>query len=98
MAAAGENGDGLVGEVNLDAVAVELDLVNPPLPGGHLSIWDARAGSTKPGKGALTPVPTTPLTLRRHRTTPRNTYSGTNSDGRIRSGTTARKRRVREPY
>jgi hypothetical protein len=54
--APGEDLDGLVGQVDLDAVAVELDLVDPARSGGTLSIEDAKAGSTKPGNGALTPI------------------------------------------
>jgi hypothetical protein len=53
VAAAGEDLDRLVGQVDLDAVAVELDFVNPARPG---RTEDARAGSMKPGKGALTPI------------------------------------------
>ena len=56
VAAAGEDLDGLVGEVDLDAVAVELDLVDPALAGRHLLDRRASAGSMKPGRGALTPI------------------------------------------
>jgi len=52
-AAAGKDPASL--DVNLDAVAVELNLVNQRAPWGTLSIDDAKAGSMKPGWGALTP-------------------------------------------
>jgi hypothetical protein len=44
--------------VDLDAIAVELDFVNQRAPDGTLSIEVAKAGSTKPRKGALTPIAT----------------------------------------
>jgi hypothetical protein len=40
----------------LNAVAVELDLVNPTLADGTLSTDVASSGSMKPGKAALTPI------------------------------------------
>ena len=55
VAAAGEDPDGVVVEMKLDAVAVELDFVEPALA-GTLSITDASDGSMKPGNGALTPI------------------------------------------
>jgi hypothetical protein len=41
--------------MDLHAVSVELDLMNPAGAGWHLRIEDAKAGSMKPGNGALTP-------------------------------------------
>jgi hypothetical protein len=35
MTAAGEHGDRLIGEMHLDAVAVELDLMDPAFAGRH---------------------------------------------------------------
>jgi hypothetical protein len=51
-----EDPDVLVGDVKLDAVAVELDLVNPAVAARDLLDGEARAGSTKPGNGALIPM------------------------------------------
>jgi len=42
--------------MHLDAVAIELDLVIHRSPAGTLSIDEARAGSMKPGRAALTPI------------------------------------------
>jgi hypothetical protein len=56
VTAPGEDPDRLVGQADLDPVAVELDFVNPSGPDGTFSIEDAKAGSTKPGRGALTPI------------------------------------------
>jgi hypothetical protein len=44
-----------VGEVDLDAVTVELDLVDPAIA-ARFSIEVASAGSIKPGRGALVPI------------------------------------------
>ena len=46
----------VVSEVNLNAIAVELDFVNPRCPLGGFSIDVANAGSTKPGNRALMPT------------------------------------------
>jgi NAD(P)-dependent dehydrogenase (short-subunit alcohol dehydrogenase family) len=56
VAATGEDLDGLVGQMDLDPVAVELDSWIQRDPDGTFAIEDARAGSTKPGNGALTPI------------------------------------------
>jgi hypothetical protein len=56
VTATGEDLDGFIGEVELHAVAVELDLVKPAFAGGTFSIEEASAGSMKSGKGALTPT------------------------------------------
>ena len=54
VAAPGEDLDGLVGEVDLDPIAVELDLVKPAVRRiGTFSIDVASAGSMKPGNGRL---------------------------------------------
>ena len=53
VAAAGEDLHSLVGEMHLDTIAVELDFVNPAVPGRARSIEDASAGSTKPGRDGL---------------------------------------------
>jgi hypothetical protein len=42
--------------MDLDAVAIELDFMNPSPSGRTLSIDNAKAGSTKPGNGAFTPI------------------------------------------
>ena len=52
MSAAREDRDGFVGEMDLDAVTVELDLVGS----STFSIEDASAGLTKPGRDALTVI------------------------------------------
>lgn len=56
VSAAGEDIYGFVRPVHLHAVAVELDLVNPPLSLGTRSIEDASAGSMNPGNGVLRPM------------------------------------------
>jgi hypothetical protein len=42
--------------MDLHAVAVELDFVNPAGAGRYLSTEVAKAGSMKPGNGALMPM------------------------------------------
>jgi hypothetical protein len=49
MAAPGEDLNGLVGEVNLDPIAVELDFVVQRRPDGTRSTAVASAGSMNPG-------------------------------------------------
>jgi hypothetical protein len=56
VAAPVEDLDRLVVQMDLHAVAVELDFVIHRDPDGTLSIEDARAGSTKSGNGALMPI------------------------------------------
>ena len=53
VAAAGEDLDGFVGEVDLDPVAVELDLMNPALAGRHLLDRGRQRGLDESGKGRL---------------------------------------------
>jgi len=53
VTASGKDRHRLVDEVDLDAIAVELDFVIHLDPEGALAIEVARAGSMKPGKGAL---------------------------------------------
>jgi hypothetical protein len=48
--AAGEYGDGFVGEMHLDAIPVELDLMNPALAG-----WHAVDRGRRRGLSALAP-------------------------------------------
>jgi hypothetical protein len=56
IAASAEYLDRDVPEMDLDAVAVELDLVEPARAAGIFSIDVASAGSMKPGNAALTPM------------------------------------------
>jgi hypothetical protein len=49
VAPAREHPDALIGDMKLDAVAIELDLMHPSLALGTRSINEANAGSTKPG-------------------------------------------------
>jgi hypothetical protein len=56
MPVACEDVHGFVRQMNLDAVAVELDFEIHLSPDGTLSIAEAKAGSMKPGNGALTPI------------------------------------------
>jgi hypothetical protein len=56
VAAAGQDLDGVVGDLQLDPVAVELDLMDPTLPDGTLAIGEGRAGSMNPKKCAFTPI------------------------------------------
>jgi hypothetical protein len=53
VAAPGEDFRRLVGQVDLDTVAIQLDVVNPRSPVGTFSIVDAGAGSTNPGRGCF---------------------------------------------
>ena len=53
VAAAGEDLHGLVGEMDLDPVAVELDLVNPALAGRHLLDRCRQRGFDEAGKRRL---------------------------------------------
>jgi hypothetical protein len=55
VAAPGEHLDGGVPEMDLDPVAIELDLMHPSIAVRHLPIDVAKAGSMKPGKVALMP-------------------------------------------
>src|SRR5258706_9247424 len=48
VAAAGQDLDGVVGDLQPDPVAVELDLMDPTLPDGTLAIGEGRAGSMNP--------------------------------------------------
>jgi hypothetical protein len=56
VATAGEDLDRLVGKMDLDPVAVELDFVKQRVPDGTFSIEVAKAGSMNLGKGAFTPM------------------------------------------
>jgi hypothetical protein len=56
VAAAGVDFDRFVSEVDLDAVAIEFDFVDPARSVGTLPMAVASAGSMNPGKGALTPI------------------------------------------
>jgi hypothetical protein len=49
----GENLDGLVHQVNLDAVAVEFDLVDPAIAGRHLLDRCRQRGLDESGEGRL---------------------------------------------
>ena len=60
MTATGENLHGLVNDVHLDAVAIELDLVEPTVAAGHLldrgcQCWfdEVRIGTFGPDRGWL---------------------------------------------
>jgi hypothetical protein len=57
VAAPGKDLGRRVSDMDLHAVAVELDLMNPTLAARNLfSIEVARAGAMNPGKGALMPT------------------------------------------
>jgi hypothetical protein len=56
IAAAGVDANLGILQMYLDAVAIELDLVNPARSGRDPFDREAKAGSMKPGKGALTPI------------------------------------------
>jgi len=66
-----ENLHYFVSEMHLDTIAVELDFMDPRSPDGTRSIEAARAGSMKPGKGALTPSASGFFPLEGHRYTRR---------------------------
>ena len=66
VAAAGENLDRLVGEVDLDPVAVELDFVNPALSGRHLLDRGRQGRLDEAGKRRLDADGRRFSTLKRH--------------------------------
>jgi hypothetical protein len=56
IAAAGEDLYRCVSQMDLNAIAVELDFMDPARAAGTFSIDVASAGSINPGKGAFTPI------------------------------------------
>ena len=66
VAAPGEDLDRLVGEMDLDPVAVELDLVDPAVAGRHLLDRCRQRGFDEAGKGGLDADRRRFLTLERH--------------------------------
>ena len=55
VAAAGENLDGLVCDMNLRPVAIKLDFVNPALAGGDVFYRTGKGGMYEPRKRGLDP-------------------------------------------
>ena len=72
VAAPGEDLDRLVGQVDLDAVAVELDFVNPALAGRHLLDRGRQGRLDEAGQWRLDADGRRFFTLKRHSSTPRN--------------------------
>ena len=71
VSAAGKYLDGLVGQVNLDPVAVELDLMDPALSGQHLCDRGSQRQLDESGQRRLDADRLGLPTLKRHRLTPR---------------------------
>jgi hypothetical protein len=67
MTAAGEHGDRFVGEMHLDAVAVELDLMDPTFAGGHAVDRRCQGWLDESGKWGLYADRFLLLSLKRHR-------------------------------
>jgi hypothetical protein len=77
VAAAGENLDGLVHQVNLDAVAVEFDLMDPAIAGRHFLDRRRQCRFDESGEGRFHADCRWLLTLKRHGT------NSTNKTGRF---------------
>jgi hypothetical protein len=73
VAAAGEDLDRLVGQVDLSAVAVELDFANPALSRRHLLDRGGQGRLDEAGQRRLDADRLRFFTLKRHPPTPRNT-------------------------
>jgi len=56
VAAAAEHLDRSISQMELSAIAIEFDFVNPALPARELVNRGCQRGSMNPGKGALTPI------------------------------------------
>ena len=77
----------LVGQVDLDAIAVEFDFVDPAASRRHLPNRGRECGLDESGQRRLDADRLGFPTLKRHQRTPRNTTADSNWYGRIRSGT-----------
>jgi hypothetical protein len=66
VAAPGEDLRRLVGQVDLDTVAVELDFVNPPITGRHFLDRGCQGRFDEPGQGRLEADCLRFSTLKRH--------------------------------
>ena len=72
VAAPGEDLRRLVGKMDLDTVAVELDFVNPAVSGRHLLDRGCQGRFDEAGQGRLEADRRRFFTLKRHSRTPRN--------------------------